>query len=301
VQAHHGEPNDKRGASMKILVTGGAGRTGRQLAGMLAAQGHQIRIFDLPVVDYTGLEQFEITKGDLTDQATSGPIVKGVDQVLHLAAILPPASERDRGRTFAINVEATRYLCDACKKYGAEMVFTSSVVVYGNSSGLVPPVRVDYPRQPVDIYGDSKVASENVVLNSGVPATILRISGISVPAFLEPPRPWPFTAAQRMEFVAVADVAQAIAGAVNNRKARGKVLNVAGGATWRTTGREYVRQVYAAYSAAGLDLDEPTFLDEVHEFDWYDTNEAEDLLKFQQTSLPLFLEQLQKAVEEALG
>jgi nucleoside-diphosphate-sugar epimerase len=286
---------------MKILITGGAGRTGRQLAGMLAAQGHQIRLFDLPFVDYTGLEQYEIMKGDLTDPATSGPIVRGVDQVLHLAAILPPASERDRDKTFAINVNATRYLCEACAQYGAEMVFTSSVVVYGNSSGFPPPVRVEYPRIPIDIYGESKVASEDVVMASGVPSTILRISGISVPAFLEPPRPWPFTATQRMEFVAVADVAQAIVGAVNNRAARGKVLNVAGGTTWRTTGQDYVKHVYAAYSAAGLDLDEPTFLEQVHEFDWYETDEAQTLLNYQQTPFPLFLEQLQKAVEEALG
>ena len=286
---------------MKVLVTGGAGRTGRQLAGLLAAQGHQIRIFDLPFVDYTGLEQYEIVKGDLTDPATADQVVQGVDQVLHLAAILPPASERDRAKTFAVNVDGTRHLCEAAKKHGAEMVFTSSVVVYGDSSGLTPPVRVDYPRRPVDIYGESKVASEGVVLGSGVPVTVLRISGIAVPAFLEPPKPWPFTADQRMEFVSVADVAQAIVGAVNNRGSRGKVLNIAGGPTWQTTGREYVRRYCEAYSAAGLGLDEPSFLDKVHEFDWYDTAEAQALLKYQETSFPRFLEQLQKAVEEALG
>lgn len=286
---------------MKIVVTGGAGRTGRQLALLLAAQGHQIRIFDLPFVEYTGLEQYEIVKGDLTDPATADAVVKGVDQVLHLAALLPPASERNREKTFAVNVDGTRYLCDAARKYDAEMVFTSSVVVYGNTSALTPPVRVDYPRRPLDIYGESKVAAEDAVLASGVPATILRISGIAVPAFLEPPSPWPFTAEQRMEFVAVADVAQAIVGAVNNRAARGKILNIAGGNTWQTTGREYVRQIYKAYGAAGIDLDEPSFLDTVHEFDWYDTTEAQALLGFQQTPFPEFLVQLEKAIAEALG
>ncbi len=286
---------------MKILITGGAGRTGRQLAGMLAAEGHQIRIFDLPMVDYTGLEQYEIQKGDLTDPATAGPLVQGVDQVLHLAAVLPPASERDESKTFAINVDATRYLAQAAKVAGAEMVFTSSVEVYGDSTGLTPPARVDNPRRPTNIYGRSKVAGEDAVMGTGVPYTILRISGISVPAFLEPPRPWPFTAEQRMEFVAVADVARAIAAAVTNRGARGKVLHVAGGATWQTTGREYVRKVYEAYSNAGIDLDEPTFLSQSETFDWYETAEAQALLGYQQTSFPLFLEQLQKAIEEALG
>ncbi|MCL4535692.1 MAG: NAD(P)-dependent oxidoreductase [Bacteroidetes bacterium] len=286
---------------MKILVTGGAGRTGRQLAGLLAAQGHQIRIFDLPFVDYTGLEQYEVAKGDLTDPATADTAVQGVDQVLHLAAILPPASERDRARTFAINVNATRYLCQAAKEHGAEIVFTSSVEVYGNSADLKPPVRVDYPRRPVNIYGESKVASEDALLASGAPSTILRISGIAVPAFLEPPRPWPFTADQRMEFVAVADVARAIAAAVTNRAARGKILHIAGGPTWQTTGREYVRRVYEAYSKAGLDLDEPGFLDKSETFDWYETAEAQALLGYQQTSFPQFLEQLEKSVEEALG
>ena len=39
-----------------VLITGGAGSVGRQLAGMLLDQGRSVRIFDLPFMDFAGLE-----------------------------------------------------------------------------------------------------------------------------------------------------------------------------------------------------------------------------------------------------
>ena len=93
-----------------ILITGGAGSVGRSLVARCRADGHTVRVFDLPVCDFTGLEGepgIEVVQGDITQMATVTQAVQGVSAVMHLAAILPPASERNRERTLAINVDGT--------------------------------------------------------------------------------------------------------------------------------------------------------------------------------------------------
>ena len=81
------------------MITGGAGSVGRQLAGMFLAEGRSVRIFDLPFMDFTGLEgepNVEVLKGDITDRGSVNEAVLNVGGILHLAALLPPTSERDR-------------------------------------------------------------------------------------------------------------------------------------------------------------------------------------------------------------
>ena len=93
-----------------VLVTGGAGSVGRMLVEKLVADGQAVRIFDLPFMDFDGLEDrdgIEIVKGDITDAAQVADAIKGVGSVVHLAALLPPNSERDRDRTFGVNVGGT--------------------------------------------------------------------------------------------------------------------------------------------------------------------------------------------------
>src|SRR5215813_15573213 len=87
-----------------ILITGGAGSVGRSLVARCRADGHAVRVFDLPACDFTGLEGepgIEVVQGDITQMATVTPAMHGVSAVMHLAAILPPASKRNSDRTLA--------------------------------------------------------------------------------------------------------------------------------------------------------------------------------------------------------
>ena len=184
--------------SKTVLITGGAGSVGRQLAGMLLEDGRAVRIFDLPFMDFSGLEGeegVEVVKGDITDAAAVSSAVAGVAGVLHLAAILPPNSEKDRDFTFRVNVDGTRNIVEGMKAGSPEasLVFTSSISTYGDTSGEEPPVTIEHQQGAIDVYADSKIAGEEIVISSGVNYVILRIASIAVPAFLEPPEPWPFT------------------------------------------------------------------------------------------------------------
>ena len=198
-----------------ILITGGAGSVGREVAIRLALRGHRVRVFDLPACDYGIFAQVpgvEIIRGDIRDCDLLRHTVAGVDAVIHLAALLPPASERSREATMAINVEGTANVVAALEQASpnAHLILSSSVCVYGDTSHAEPPIGVSFPTRALDLYAESKVAAERLVMAASLPHTVLRISGISVPAFLEPPPVWPFMPGQRLEFVCRNDVVAAL-------------------------------------------------------------------------------------------
>ena len=133
-----------------VLITGGAGSVGRQLITRLRDAGRPVRVFDLPFMDFSGLEDdngIDIVKGDITNADDVSKGVEGVSAVVHLAALLPPNSERDRERTFAVNVGGTESIVKALEAISpdATLVFTSSISTYGDTSAETPPVRTNQP------------------------------------------------------------------------------------------------------------------------------------------------------------
>ena len=285
------------------MITGGAGSVGRQLAGMFLAEGRPVRIFDLPFMDFSGLEDepnVEIVKGDITDKESVYEAVRNVGGILHLAALLPPASERDRDKTFAVNVEGTRNIVEALKSHGskATLVFTSSISTYGDTSKESDPIKITQPQNAIDIYAESKIAGEKVLIGSGVNFVILRIASIAVPAFLEPPEPWPFTSDQRVEMVHRDDVADAIKSSVGTAEAVGNVFNIAGGSTWRLAGKDYVEDFF---DFMGAPVEMAVYREEPGWNDWYDTVESQKILNYQNRSYDFYSGEMKTIVEEMMA
>ena len=286
-----------------VLITGGAGSVGRQLAGMLLEANRPVRILDLPFMDFTGLEgedNVEVLKGDITDKGSVSSAVAGVGGVLHLAAILPPKSEADRDLTFRVNVDGTRNIVNAIKNESpdASLVFTSSISTYGDTSNEDQPIMVDHAQEAIDVYAASKIAGEKVVMSSGVNYVILRIASIAVPDFLEPPDPWPFTADQRVEMVHRDDVADALINAVDSKEAFGKVLNIAGGKSWRLSGGDYVEDFF---NVMGAPLEMAVYRETPGWNDWYDTTESQRLLNYQNRSYEHYSSQMKTLVEDMIA
>jgi len=181
---------------------------------------------------------------------------------------------------------------------GAHLILSSSVAIYGDSSGESPPVRVTHPQQALDFYAESKIRAEEVMSTSRLTYTILRISGVAVPAFLAPPQVWPFMREQRMEFVARSDVVRALLASVEISEARGRVFNIAGGESWRMLGCQYVERFN---EVMGLPPEEGPYLATPGWYDWYDTSAGQAILDYQKTSFPRFLELFRRAIEKTLA
>ena len=269
---------------------------------MLLAQGRTVRIFDLPFMDFEGLEGeegVEVIKGDITDASIVTEAVLGVGGVLHLAAILPPNSEKDRDFTFKVNVDGTRNIVDAMRVGApdATIVFTSSISTYGDTSVEEPPVTIEHSQDAIDVYADSKIAGEKVVIESGVNSVILRIASIAVPAFLEPPDPWPFTAEQRVEMIHRDDVADALSNAVDSKEAIGNVFNIAGGKSWRLNGKNYVEDFF---EVMGAPIEMAVYRDSAGWNDWYDTEESQRILGYQNRSYQHYSNQMRAIIKEMM-
>ena len=286
-----------------VLVTGGAGSVGRMLVEKLVADGQAVRIFDLPFMDFDGLEDrdgIEIVKGDITDAAQVADALKGVNSVVHLAALLPPNSERDRDRTFGVNVGGTENIIKAMEAGApdATLIFTSSISTYGNTMEEEPPVRVNHPQSAIDIYADSKIVGERMVRESSLNWIAMRIAGIMVPAFMEPPSPWPFVAEQRVEMVHRDDVVDALFASVNAPEAANKVLNIAGGPSWQLRGEDYARDFYGFMGAPFEDVD---YRESPGWVDWYDTKESQRLLQYQNRLYQHYCDEMHAIVEAMMA
>jgi nucleoside-diphosphate-sugar epimerase len=233
----------------------------------------------------------EIIRGDITRTDSIRPALENVGAVIHLAVVLPPASEEDRDLTFKVNVAATLSLAEEMNQLAANapFVFSSSVNTYGDTTENEPPVTVDRAQHGSNVYAESKIAAEKGLREICPHAIILRISGISVPEFMEPPAVWPFTSDQRIEFVHRDDVVTALCSSVSEQGARGQVFNVAGGTSWRKTGRSYVKDYY---DLLGVPIEEASFQESPGFFDWYDTAQSQRVLRYQTTSYEDYLQQI---------
>lgn len=287
---------------MKILVTGGAGRLGVMLIEGLVKNGYNVRVFDLPFVDFSqisSLKNVEIVKGDVTNFDDVRNAVRGVDGVFHLAAILPPRSERDREWTMRINVGGTKNVLESIKeeKRGIPIIIPSSVSVYGITAVETPPIREDHPVVATDAYSESKIKCEELVKAQCDSYTILRISGISYVAFMELPDILQFRADQRVEFIESGDVVTALAASLERLEARNQVFNIAGGKTWQLRGREYIEKLCEAMD---IPSSKANYSRDYGFFDWYDTSRSQAVLDYQHATFENFINKIKALVEEEM-
>nr|HQD83784.1 SDR family oxidoreductase [Quisquiliibacterium sp.] len=105
--------------------------------------------------------------------------IAGCVGVVHLAAVSRVIDgERDPARCWAVNVEGTRTVVEAAQSSPLRpwVIYASSREVYGQPSAL--PASEDCDRAPLNVYGRSKVAAEDLVTASGLAHAIVRFSNV---------------------------------------------------------------------------------------------------------------------------
>ncbi len=171
--------------SSLVLVTGARGAVGPCVVHALHQAGYQVRSFSVDTPTF-GLfpQNVEVLIGDVTDQEAVQSAMQGVDDVVHLAALLhivnPPPEMRQKYER--VNIGGTSTIVDAAIKAGVRrVVLFSTIAVYGHSDGCV--LNEMSPTNPDTFYAQTKCAAEQIVLNarnaSGQPlGTELRFGAI---------------------------------------------------------------------------------------------------------------------------
>jgi UDP-glucose 4-epimerase len=158
------------GTSMHYLVTGGAGFIGSHIVEELLRRGQRVRVLDnfstgkKDNLLFPGIaaarQNLDVMECDICDAAGVGAAMKGVDYVLHEAALPSvPRSIADPISTNEVNVRGTLNVLLAARDAGVKrLVFASSSSVYGNS--VVSPKHEELPTNPLSPYAVSKLAGE---------------------------------------------------------------------------------------------------------------------------------------------
>ena len=156
---------------MKLLLLGGNGQVGRELRRSLAPLG------ELVVATREGCAGDAAADFDAPESLAALVAGSAPDVVVNAAAYTAvDQAETDREAAFRVNAEAPAALARACAGRGALLVHYSTDYVFdGNATR---PYREDDPTAPLGVYGESKLAGEAAIRESGARHAILRTAWV---------------------------------------------------------------------------------------------------------------------------
>ena len=178
----------------RVMITGGLGFIGSNLARELAALGARVLIVDSLIAEYggnlfniSGIEdRVTVNIADIRQPSTMNYLVRGQDVIFNLAGQVSHIdSMQDPYTDLDINCRSQLTLLEACRRYNADVkvVFAGTRQVYGRPDTL--PVSESHLVRPTDVNGINKAAGEyyHLVYNSvfGIRACSLRLTNIYGP------------------------------------------------------------------------------------------------------------------------
>jgi UDP-arabinose 4-epimerase len=151
---------------VSILIVGGAGYIGSQTAKAVAAAGLAPVVFDNLVYGHEWAVKWgPLVRGDLADRASLVDVMKRhqVDAVIHFAAYAYVGESVTNPRKYyGNNLAGSLNLLDAMLDAGVrDVVFSSTCATYGVPQRV--PIAEDHPQDPVNPYGETKLAVEKML------------------------------------------------------------------------------------------------------------------------------------------
>ncbi|MBU1001220.1 MAG: GDP-mannose 4,6-dehydratase [Proteobacteria bacterium] len=243
----------------KVLITGGCGFIGSNLAIRLVAEGADVTVVDSMIDEYGGnmhniapvIDDIRLNISDVRDQVATRYLVRGKEVIFNLAGQVSHIdSMRDPFTDLEINAKAQLGVLEACRHNNREarIVLSSTRQIYGKPQYM--PVDEKHPLDPVDINGINCIAGEwyHLLYHKvyGIPATVLRLTNTYGPRQLLKHNRQGFIGwfirlvmqnkeiqlygdgSQRRDLNYVDDVVQALLLAGEKDEAVGEVYNLAG-------------------------------------------------------------------------
>ena len=173
----------------RVLITGGLGFIGANLARRLAAAGAHLTLVDSLIPEYGGNpfniagieDRVRVNISDVRDEHSMCALVPGQDYLFNLAGQTSHLdSMTDPYTDLEINCRAQLSILEACRKHnpGIKIVFASTRQIYGKPDYL--PVDEKHLLRPVDVNGINKMAGEwyHILYNNvyGLRASALRLT-----------------------------------------------------------------------------------------------------------------------------
>ncbi|OGW64456.1 MAG: hypothetical protein A3J72_05365 [Nitrospirae bacterium RIFCSPHIGHO2_02_FULL_40_19] len=155
-----------------ILVTGGAGYLGSILVLELLRLGHKVTVLDNfmfgqnSLLECCAYENFTVKKGDARDEEVLKPLLKNVDYIIPLAALVgAPLCNRDKIGTVTTNRDAIASIAKLTSKE-QRIIMPTTNSGYGIGQKDIYCTE-ETPLNPISLYGGMKVEAEKIVLNRG--------------------------------------------------------------------------------------------------------------------------------------
>ncbi len=242
----------------KILITGGLGFIGSNLARRLVELDGQVTLVDSLIPEYGGSlfnicdieRQVKVNISDVRDEHSMHYLVRGQDYLFNLAGQTSHLdSMHDPYTDLEINCRAQMSILEACRKHNPDIkvVFASTRQIYGKPEYL--PVDEKHRIHPVDVNGINKMAGESyhILYNDvyGIRTCALRLTntygprmrvrdarqtflGVWIRAVVEG-KPFEVWGGQQLrDFTYVDDAVEAFLMAAGKEDANGQVFNLGG-------------------------------------------------------------------------
>ena len=241
-----------------VLITGGLGFIGSNLAKRLLKLGAKITVVDSLIPEYGGnlfnisdiKDKIRVNISDIRDEHGMKYLVQGQDYLFNLAGQTSHMdSMRDPFAELEINSHAQLTILEACRNFNPELkiIFASTRQIYGKPDYL--PVDEKHPVRPIDVNGINKVSGEwyHVLYNNvyGIRTCSLRLTntigprmrlkdarqtfvGIWIRLLLEDKPFEVWGGDQLRDFTFVEDCVDAMLLAAKSEKANGQVFNLGG-------------------------------------------------------------------------
>ncbi|RPJ08147.1 MAG: NAD(P)-dependent oxidoreductase [Spirochaetaceae bacterium] len=288
---------------MHVLVTGAYGIVGRSAVRELETQGHEVRIFDLyskKNKHLAGRMRFKAQHawGDITNLEQVRAAVRGMDAVVHLAAIIPPLADKKPELARSVNVEGTVNVIHAMQELcpDSRLIFSSSIAIYGDRLAA-PFIKIDDPLIPNedDHYAHHKIECERLIRSSRLSWTIMRLSYIvSAEKLKMDPIMFDVPLATSLEICDTTDAGLAIANALAVPESIGETLHIAGGERCRTTYRNYLAAMLDIFGLGHKHMPENAFRHNGFHCGFMDTQRSQSLLRFQRKTLMDYFSEVSK-------